>query len=170
MQTLNRWNQWISKGISAISGLLLAVMVGVTFYQVIIRLLRGALPWSEEAARYMQVYLAFLGVSVGIQRRELVSVEALYIKLPKPLQKAVDWFVTLLIAGIALLLMIYGWQLVQMTLVQRSPVLSIKMGYVYMAVVVGSALMVLHSMIHILNGITGYQPPSDTLLQEEQEV
>ncbi len=159
MATLNKINGLISKIIYAIAGLILASMVVITFWQVIVRLTKGSLPWSEEAARYLQVYLTFLGVSVGVRHNELISVEALFDGLPKALKNVVQVIIYIVMAVVLGVLIVYGWRLVQTALLQSSPVMGIKMGYVYFAVVFGSVLMFIHNLINLINHVTGYQSP-----------
>ncbi len=157
MEKLNKINDMISKIIQVIAGVLLAIMVVVTFWQVVVRLIKGSLPWSEEAARYMQVYLTFLGVSVGVKYNELVAVEAIYDAVPNAMKKGIRVFVHLVIGFVLAILIVYGMKLVQITLIQSSPVMGIKMGYIYFAIVLGSALMFVHNVINLLNLLTGYK-------------
>ncbi|MDI9502271.1 MAG: TRAP transporter small permease [Bacillota bacterium] len=161
MKALNRVNKTIATIISWIAGILLAVMVFVTFWQVIVRLLRSSLPWSEEVARYMQVYLTFLGVSVGVRLEELVAVEAVYEKTPKIVQKVINIFVYLVIGIVSLLLIRYGWSIAKVTMMQSAPVTGIKMGYVYGAILVGSLLIFFHNAVNAINYLTGWSDPDE---------
>ena len=52
----------------------------------------------------------------------------------------------------------YGMKLVGVTMMQKSPAMQIKMGYVYFALVLGGVLMLLHSINEIVNVLTGYEP------------
>ncbi len=62
---------------------LLAVMVVVVFLQVIFRfVIRSSLPWSEELARYLMVWIVFLGASIGVKRKSHIGVEAVVALLP----------------------------------------------------------------------------------------
>jgi TRAP-type C4-dicarboxylate transport system permease small subunit len=158
MKTLNKINDLVDSISSGISGALLFCMMVVTFVQVIIRLVKGSLPWSEETARYMQVYLSFLGLSVGVKRHKLISVEVLHQALPLPVQNVLNVIIDIFIGVVSAVLAVASINLSRVTMLQKSPVLGIPMGLIYLAVTIGSFLAVFHSVVNVLNGITGYQP------------
>ena len=63
----------------------------------------------------------------------------------------------LMMVGIAILCY-YGMKIVTLTMMQKSPAMRIKMGYVYFSMVLGGALMLLHCLNNMINTITGYKP------------
>src|SRR6266403_4196522 len=53
-----------------------AVMIGVTFLQVVCRYAFGApLTWSEELCRYCFVWIVFLAAVIGLERGALLGVD-----------------------------------------------------------------------------------------------
>ena len=59
--------------------ILVGFMVVVVFLQVIFRfILHASLPWSEEASRYIMIWISLLGASVGLRHKAHIGVEALF--------------------------------------------------------------------------------------------
>jgi TRAP-type C4-dicarboxylate transport system permease small subunit len=66
----------------------LGVMGLALFSQVIFRyLFKHPLIWTEELARYLQVWITFMGIGYGIRNKCHVEISLLYDKLPFTLQK-----------------------------------------------------------------------------------
>ncbi len=172
MKTLNNINNVVEKITGAIAAILLAVMVCITFAQVIVRLTKGAFPSSEELARYMQIYMTFLGMSIGVKRRELVAIEAVHGLLPQKGQKVLDLIVDIIIAAVSVILIYFSVHLVRITMMQKSPVLGIPMGLVYLPVIPGSILVLFHDIVNIANLFAPQAevgPPSDLVEDDESE-
>lgn len=127
----------------------LAVMSVVVFAQVIFRIVKGSLPWSEEFARYVMIYLVYLGTSVGVKRGSLIAVEAFSTLLPKKLRKAVDILALLLSMVFFIILVVYGTKIVRTTFIQTSPAMMVRMGYIYAAIVIGGILMLIHGLSNL---------------------
>ncbi len=65
--------------------LLLVLLVGIILLSVFYRyLLESPLQWSEEAARYLLIWLSLIGASVAMRERRDVRLTALVRHLPQP--------------------------------------------------------------------------------------
>ncbi len=126
---------------------LVGAMVVIVFAQVIFRfVLRASLPWSEEASRYIMVWLSMLGASIGLRRKGHIGVEALTMLFPKALQRATAVFGSLVAALFCCGLIVYGLRLLKVVAAQESPAMEISMALPYGALVVGGALMLLYAL------------------------
>ena len=64
--------------------ILMIAAVAIVAAQVITRyVLKVSLPWSEEIARYMFLWLTWVGASYATKERKHVSIDIIYEKLPK---------------------------------------------------------------------------------------
>lgn len=64
--------------------ILMIAAVAIVAAQVITRyVLKVSLPWSEEIARYMFLWLTWVGASYATKERKHVSIDIIYAKLPK---------------------------------------------------------------------------------------
>lgn len=132
----------------------LSAMAGVVFLQVIFRyLLNFPLFWTEEFARYCLVWSSLLGSAVAVKRGQHIAVTILIERMPPALRRVLTIVALLAVAAILAVILWGGIQLVAITRAQISPALRISMSVPYLAVPVGAALMLLHTMGFILETI-----------------
>ncbi len=111
----------INNVVEKIVALLLAVMSIVVFLQVIFRYVyHGSLPWSEELARYILVWLTFLAASIGVKRNAHIGVEVVVKFLPPLLKKTTSIITQILSLIFFMVLIIYGTKVVSITMMQLS--------------------------------------------------
>lgn len=123
---------------------LVGVMTVVTILQVIFRyIVKGSLPWSEELARYLMVWVTFVGASIGVKRGAHVGIEALVLALPKRAQIIVKYLG--IVISIIFCIVVFGASLGilqrQIAGHQVSPAMRIPMWWAYAAIPVGTFLM-----------------------------
>lgn len=120
------------------------VMVCVTLAQVIFRYVVSApLPWSEELARYCFVWIVFLGAAVGLSRGIHLGVDLLVNRMPEPMRRALDALVSLLIGGFAATVIYASLPVLRMNVFQSSPALGVQMSWIYIAIPISMALILL---------------------------
>jgi len=74
-----------------VASILMGGLLLVLFLQVFTRyVLNDPLSWTEEAARYLYVYIVFLGASAAISDRSHVAIGFLAAMLPLPLRFALS--------------------------------------------------------------------------------
>lgn len=127
--------------------LLMAAMVVIISAQVWYRfMLNDPLSWSEEAGRYLFVWISFIGAAAGVRYQVHLGID-LMDKLLSP--NAYRWAVVLVnvIIQIFLLMIIYwGFKILGVIKFQESASMHISMRYPYMAVPVGSIFMFINSV------------------------
>ena len=130
----------------------LVIMTLLVFIQIIYRyILLKPIPWSEELARYLFEWLAFIGSSIAVKEKAHVGVEMFVHALPKPLQR-----ITNIIAYIGCMVFVglmthYGFLVVGKTTKQLSAAIRMPMALPYLSVPLGSALMFLNFFYLMLN-------------------
>jgi TRAP-type C4-dicarboxylate transport system permease small subunit len=123
--------------------LALIVVVGVTLAQIGLRYLFAApLPWSEQLARLLTVWITFIGAAAVCWDGRHLNVDVVFIKLPPRAQN----LLRLVNAAISIgFLAVLGWtsvKLVRIESVQMMSVLPLPAGAPRAAVTVGAALMI----------------------------
>jgi TRAP-type C4-dicarboxylate transport system permease small subunit len=123
--------------------ILMSVMTLVIFLQFVMR--RGfnnSLTWSEELARYLFIWLIYIGISYGAKMKSHIKLEAFIIKLPIKLQPYFVLLAEVLFLGFAAFIVYTSFGVVkrQVDLGQTSPAIGIPMSVVYAAPTVGFAL------------------------------
>jgi TRAP-type C4-dicarboxylate transport system permease small subunit len=127
---------------------LVIAMIAVTFGQVFGRYVLNFAPaWCEELARYLFVWVVFLGAPIGVKQRGHMALRLVQERLPPSGQKICT---ALVYAAAFLFLTVLAWQgiaLVSRTVFQVSPTLQIHMRWVYVAIPIGSLLMLFHLLL-----------------------
>jgi TRAP-type C4-dicarboxylate transport system permease small subunit len=153
LQATDREDRLASMGLidrlfSGVVAALLAAIFITLLSQVVMRYVFGSpLAWSEELARYLFVWLTFLGAGLAFRLGAHIAVDLLtdYLKqrvgmfsvqlLRLVIQMLVAVFLIAMLAG--------GVNLVRGTVGQVTPGLGISMAWVYLAIPVGSVIMLL---------------------------
>lgn len=112
--------------------------------------LHAPLAWPEELSRYLFVWLSFLGASVAFRRGLHLGMDALVNRLPQVYRKALRVFGLMVVLGVLGVVFVTGVQLALFVMPQRSPAMGISMSGPYMAVPVGSALMVIYTIADLV--------------------
>jgi TRAP-type C4-dicarboxylate transport system permease small subunit len=143
---LNRMAEWVM-------GVLLAALTLLVGAQIAGRFLFGySIFWSDELARFLLVWAAFLGMSVGVRRGTHPAVDSLVRALPSGAARVAFWAAVACSLLFFAVMVGHGALLVQRTWLQRSPSLGLRMGLPYLAVPVAGVLMGLHTIALAFTG------------------
>lgn len=124
-------------GGAAFVGMTLIVFVNVVFRY----LFNDPIPGADELATLGFTWAVFLGAAAGIRQRLHLGIAFVTGLLPPRLRAATGLLVVLLMGAFALLIGIYGTQLMLSGHFKRTPVLQWAYTWVYLAIPVGAALM-----------------------------
>jgi len=123
----------------------LTAMSVAVFLEVIFRyLLHFPLFWTEEFARYCLVWSSLLGAAVAVRRGQHIAVTVFIERLPRRAARAATLAAQASVAVILAVMFWGGVKLVVVTSAQISPALRIPMAIPYLALPIGSALMLFH--------------------------
>ena len=153
--TLQQLSHIVNRITEVILVVVLSAMAVVVFLQVIFRyVLNFPLFWTEEFARYCLVWSSLLGSAVAVKRGQHIAVTIIVERVPTGVQRVLK-IVTLVSVVVILTIILWGGiQLVAITRAQISPALRVSMSVPYMAVPVGAALMLLHTLVFLYQTIT----------------
>jgi len=127
---------------------LLVVMVVVVFTQVFFRfVVERPLPWSEEVARYIMVWLTFLGAALAVEKRAHAVVEMFVKWFPRPVRVGMALLAMAASCLFYGLMTYYGARLITHSMTQFSPVLQLPMGYVYVVIPLSGVMLLLNTLV-----------------------
>jgi TRAP-type C4-dicarboxylate transport system permease small subunit len=133
--------------------LLLVAMTVVTFAQVFFRfVVVHSLPWSEEFSRYSLVWASFLGASIALKRGLHIGVQAFVTKLSQEKRRLIYLITLVMITFFLIVVIVKGLQMASFNMRQSSPAMRIPMGFPYLAIPVGSLIMVIHLLDELILG------------------
>lgn len=124
--------------------LMIALIVSV-FSQVLFRfVLNQPLAWTEELARYILVWLTFLGAAYAMSLKAHIGVEFFVNKLPDSLHKFSLVLSTLVSIAFFMILITQGYSMMTRSMSQLSPVLKIPMGMVYAVIPFSGIILIIN--------------------------
>lgn len=145
--SLNRWVEFLLFAL----GLTMALIVATQVFSRYV--LNHSLFWSEELARYLLVWLTFLGASTAYKRRLHPGVDVMVNRVPPALQKTIS----LLVHGVSLALfavmVVYGTQFAYFIRAQISPALYLPKWTVFSIIPLSGSILIIHALAFISMGI-----------------
>lgn len=148
-----KWMDKLNKLIEVVIGVMLAVMTIIIFYQVLIRFVISSFgfqisaPWTEELARYLMIWLIFLGGAVATRKARLIGIEVLVYALPTIPGTIIKYGAHMLALSFYTSIFIMGLEWAQFGSFETSPAMKISMIYIYSSLSVGTALMILNTLV-----------------------
>ncbi len=154
MKFLNRVstasNIWVEKSLA----LLGFTMAAIVLLQVFCRyVLNSSLFWSEELARYLMVWLTFLGASSGYYRGIHPSIDLLTVRLPHTLHKASRIAVHLISMVLFVVMIYYGIRFAYFIRLQISPALALPKWLIFSVIPMSGCLFLLHCIVFLASDI-----------------
>lgn len=99
--------------------LLVALLTGVTFSQVVSRyVFDDPLIWSEEAARYLFVWVTMVGAALGMREGGHYGLDIVVKRLPRAVRGAVGTVAALVVLAFLAVLFVTGVQETQLAAMQ----------------------------------------------------
>ncbi|MHB8764407.1 MAG: TRAP transporter small permease [Deferrisomatales bacterium] len=134
----------------------------VAFVQVGTRYLLGiSFDWFEEGARFLAVFVTFLGAGIGVKRGAHFSMDAVVTSLSPPLAKALRVAIGVFSGCIFLLVAWYGFKMAARSyrFEATSAAIGVPMGLVYLPIPLFSVLIAVRFFLSSVGVLRG-QPAS----------
>ncbi|MBS3919252.1 MAG: TRAP transporter small permease [Deltaproteobacteria bacterium] len=130
---------------------MMIVMTVTVIVQVFLRYVFSfSLSWSEEVARYLMIWVAFLGGSLALKKGLHIGVEVLLVRIGSRTRRWVSILSKMFVLIFLIYLTIGGIKITWAVRDQSSPALLFSMAYAYLSAPVGGffmALQTIHSLI-----------------------
>jgi TRAP-type C4-dicarboxylate transport system permease small subunit len=137
--------RFLNKGTEVLTILLLSIMVLLIFWQICSRVLfHTSFSWTEELARYLMVWVAFLGAGFAFQYGAHISIESFVKRFSPKYKKIFQTLIAIVCILFFSVLIIYGLELVTDSMTQTSTALKIPMGFVFLAIPISGVLQILN--------------------------
>ena len=136
-------NQWVERLLFGL-GFTMAVIVAV---QVFFRyVLNHSLFWSEELARYLLVWLTFLGASVAYRRRAHPGIDFFYIKMPPTIKTTARFLVHLTSLILFGVMIFYGYRFTYFLRLQITPALHLPKWIIFSIIPISGLILTVHAL------------------------
>ena len=152
---LNKLSERINQAVEYLlfgMGFGMAVLVAV---QVFFRyVLNHSLFWSEELARFLLVWLTFLGASVVYYRGVNACVDFLYLRMGRKGRRNLDLAVHLVSLAFFIVMIIYGWQFAHFVRNQYSAALYLPKWIPHAIIPLSGIILTVHALDHLWRDLT----------------
>ena len=130
--------------------ILVIALTAITFAQVATRYVLGdPLIWSEEAARYLFVWVAMIGAALAIREGGHFGLDLLIRRLPAA-KPVVGPVVTVVVSVFLIILLKTGIDETNLAARQLAMTFPMRMHWAYLALPVGAGLMLFHLAVHVI--------------------
>ncbi len=150
--------------------ILLASMCTLIGWQIFTRFVMGnALDFSEEASRFIMIWLVLLGAAYAAKDQRLIRIDALerFLKgKPRSSVMFAAWIASIIFYG---MLIWFGTSMAAGVSYQTSPAIEISMSWALAAIPVGGALMLLNTLYAMSRFSLGFELAGDVAEPERGE-
>ena len=148
-QSLNRWIEPLLFGL----GFSMAVIVAV---QVFCRyVLNHSLFWSEELARYLLVWLTFLGASVAYRRKVHPGIDVVFVRMSDAIRRVFAILVHLLSIALFVVMIFSGVTLSYFVRLQISPALYLPKWIIFSIIPISGFILLVHGLAFLFSELKG---------------
>jgi len=141
--------EWVCMALMVV--LSLDLLLGVFSRYVMVR----TFTWYDEIARGCFVWLTFLGAAVGVKRRAHFRLHIVVDRLSPRLRQVTVFLFPLVVIVFASVLIQQGLVFLELGKFQQTPVMGLSKMWIYVAIPIGGALMILYSLGPLWSAIRG---------------
>src|SRR3984893_14561089 len=146
----SRLDYWVARTETAVIILLVALLTAVTFAQVLTRYVLGdPLIWSEEAARYLFVWVSMIGAALALREGGHFGLDLLIRPMPQ-LKPVLGPLVILVMVMFLVILLKTGIDETRLASMQFAMTFPMRMQWAYLALPVGAGLMLFHILVQVI--------------------
>ena len=139
-----------------IGGIAILVMTLVVLLNVIMRYVFSySLTWTEEFARYLFIYITFLGAGLLTYERGHLFVEIIFNNLPHKTKKIVQLIIDAIVFGFAVYLVPSALTTMKVASGSFSTAMHIPMEYISMSVLFGALLIAIFALWNVVQDVKG---------------
>ena len=141
---------------------LLAILCLVVLIGVVTRYaFNQPVTWSEEVARYLFIWISFVGAGVGVKHGANFGLNLVSGRLSTRGRWLLDLAVDVTAAVFGSALMCYGRKIMPLVRMVRGSAVDISMDWIFLAIPAGGLLMVWYSLAHLWRIRRGAPAPAE---------
>ena len=106
-----------------------------------------SLPWADEAARYLMIWMTFVGAGLALRQGGHVAITNLHDFMSTRSQRVLRAAIVVVLLLFFAFMVYVGLQYMDRARFQKTPALRLSFLYVYAAMPVGFALLIVHLLL-----------------------
>ena len=153
METLHTIRKWLDKIVGTICIFLFALMVVVGSYQIITRFIfNNPSTISEELLTYSFAWMAMFATAYVFGKRDHMRMTFVVDKLAPAQRKVLEIVLEVLVIAFAAIVLIYGgFNIMGLTMTQKTASLGVMMGQVYAVVPLSGILIAIYGILNVVD-------------------
>ena len=159
METLHTIRKWLDRIVGTICIFLFALMVVVGSYQIITRFIfNNPSTISEELLTYSFAWMAMFATAYVFGKRDHMRMTFVVDKLAPAQRKMLEIVLEVLVIAFAAIVLIYGgFNIMGLTMTQKTASLGVMMGQVYAVVPISGILIAIYGILNVVDLCKGYE-------------
>ncbi len=151
VKTLSDWVNRVAEWICIVCGM--GIVISITIAVFTRYIMSYSFIWPEEVARFLMIWITFIGGSIALKRKGLVSFQFLLDTLPQSYKRFFDLGVKIGIITFVIAFLYYGK--ICLELYKRVTALGTHMSYFWPALgmMIGGAFMLIQSLQFLIDDI-----------------
>jgi TRAP-type C4-dicarboxylate transport system permease small subunit len=145
-------NHWVEYSLFGLGFTMSAVVAVQVFFRYG---LNHSLFWSEELARYLLVWLTFLGASVAYRRNLHPGIDIVVVRMPASFQRGISIFIHLVSMILFGVMIFYGAQFSYFVRLQISPAMDLPKWIVFCIIPLSGFIFMIHAVTFLCREIKG---------------
>jgi len=141
---LRRFSNGLEKVTGYVCMSLVAIMLSVVMIQVVLRMFRASVPWSEELSRMLLIWIGMLGAGIAAKEGLHVGVDFVISLLPRTTQKVIAILINLILITFLVFFAYQGYLSAVAAKRVLATTFEITLFVPKLALPVGSVLMMIH--------------------------
>lgn len=125
------------------------------------------LPWTDELARLLFVWVVLVGFAIAVRHRSNVGVDWLVSQLSPHNRRRVAFMQDLTILAFSLFFTWEAYVTVGFSMMQRMPAMDVTIAWLYGSALAAGILMTLYAFANLIDTINGRVPPAHFELSGE---
>ena len=141
----------------------MSVIVCDVLFGIVARVVMKQPPvWTEELARYLFVWVTFLGATAIYSTGENIVVDLILRIVPPRAVRYLSVFAHVVVGVIALFMVTQGISIIERTMAQRSSVMQLSFGLIYSAIPISGTILIVHTASATLRALTSAAPTMES--------
>ena len=130
-------------------------LAAVITLQIVSRVFFTSFAWTEEVARFLLIWITFLGAALAFQQGRHIAVTFVRDLMPLNLRRIITGAGILVAIAFLVTLAMIGWKYSGIQSFQKSPSLRISMFWVYLVMPASAAIMTFLAVVDLVRLLAG---------------
>jgi TRAP-type C4-dicarboxylate transport system permease small subunit len=151
------FNALLDLCISIAKAMLVAMVLIICIHVLFRYAFNTGIKWSEEISMMLMVYFGFISITYGVKHNLHLNIVVFFEMFPKIIQKILAKLIHIIIFSIGIVLMLFGFNLIQSTINNVMTATRLPSAMLYGAVPVSGLLIAYFSFANLIGYQSGYK-------------